>query len=121
MTINARRALYVAAVVAGWILLPGCASVSVKEDKWAPERLALPKRVYVADYEVPADVLAVGRSGEDLEEFRKAKVENFSAELCERISKRIAPAVPPIITASRSWRSRISSRWSTQRRHVFDA
>ena len=83
-----------AAVVAGWMLLPGCASVSVKEDKWAPERLALPKRVYVADYEVPADVLAVGRSGEDLEEFRKAKVENFSAELCERISKRIAPAVP---------------------------
>lgn len=76
------------------LMLVGCASISVKEDEWSAERLALPERVYVADFEVPAEVLAVGRSGEELEEFRKTKAENFSAELRERISKRIAPAVP---------------------------
>ena len=74
-------------------MLAGCASVSVKEDEWTSERLALPKRVYVADYDVPAEVLAVDRSGEELEEFRKQKAKNFTTALCERITKRIAPAV----------------------------
>ena len=74
--------------------LAGCASVGVKEDVWSSEALALPQRVYVANYEVPVEVLDVDRSGEDLEQFRKEKAANFNAELCERISKRIAPAVP---------------------------
>jgi len=76
------------------LMLAGCASIGVKKDEWSSERLALPKRVYVADYDVPAEVLAVDRSGEELEEFRQEKARNFTAELCERISKRIAPAVP---------------------------
>ena len=75
-------------------LLAGCASVSVKESQWAKERLALPKRVYVENYEVPAEALAVDRAGDELEVFRKATADNFTKELCERISKRIAPAVP---------------------------
>jgi len=75
-------------------LLAGCASVSVKESQWAKERLALPKRVYVENYEVPAEVLAVDRSGDELEAFRQATADNFTKELCERISKRIAPAMP---------------------------
>jgi hypothetical protein len=76
------------------VMLAGCASVSVKEETWSKERLALPQRIYVADYEVPAEVLAVDRSGEELEKFRQEKAKNFTAELCERITKRIAPAVP---------------------------
>lgn len=76
------------------LMLAGCASISVKEDEWSSERLAQPKRIYVMDYEVPAEVLAVDRSGEELEQFRQEKAKNFTAELCERISKRIAPAVP---------------------------
>jgi hypothetical protein len=76
------------------VLLAGCASVSVKEETWSQERLVLPQRIYVADYEVPAEVLAVDRSGEELEKFREEKATNFTAELCERITKRIAPAVP---------------------------
>lgn len=84
----------VMSVALGAVMLAGCASVSVKEDKWTQERLAMPKRIYVADYEVPAEALAVDRSGEEFEEFRKQKAESFTAELCERISKRIAPAVP---------------------------
>lgn len=76
------------------MLLAGCASISVKEGKWSSERLVLPPRVYVAAYEVPADVLAVDRSGQELEEFRRVKAENFTEELCRRISQRIAPAVP---------------------------
>lgn len=75
-------------------MLAGCASVSVREDKWTQERLALPKRVYVADYDVSKEVLEVDRSGEELDEFRKEKAKNFTAALCERITKRIAPAVP---------------------------
>ena len=75
-------------------VLAGCASVSVKEDRWTQERLALPKRVYVADYEVPAEALAVDRTGADLEAFRQEKARNFTAELCQRITARIAPAVP---------------------------
>jgi len=75
-------------------VLAGCASVSVKEDWWAQERLALPKRVYVADYEVPAEALAVDRTGAALEAFRQEKAGNFTAELCQRITARIAPAVP---------------------------
>ena len=75
-------------------LLAGCASVGVKEDQWTQERLVLPKRVYVKNYEVPAEVLAVDRTGAELEEFRRTTADNFTKELCERISKRIAPAVP---------------------------
>ena len=75
-------------------LVAGCASVSVKEDAWTQERLAMPERIYVKNYEVPPDVLAVDRSGEDLEEFRRMTAENFTRELCDRISKWIAPAVP---------------------------
>ena len=94
VSISPRGIVFAAVTVAGWMLLSGCASVSVKEDKWTPERLALPQRVYVADYDVPAEVLAVDRSGEDLEKFRQEKAKNFTAELCEWITKRIAPAVP---------------------------
>jgi len=75
-------------------LLAGCASVSVKEDQWTKERLALPKRVYVKNYEVPPEVLAVDREGPELEAFRKTTADNFTKELCERIGKRIAPAMP---------------------------
>ena len=75
-------------------LITGCASVSVKQDQWTQERLALPKRIYVKNYEVPAEALAVDRQGLELEEFRQTTADNFTKELCERISKRIAPAVP---------------------------
>ena len=75
-------------------LLCGCASVSVKEDQWTQERLALPKRVYVADYEVPVEALAVDRTGAELEAFRQEKAGNFTTELCQRITARIAPALP---------------------------
>jgi len=74
--------------------LCGCASVSVKEERWTQEKLAMPSRVYVAQYEVPAEVFAVDREGNDLQEFREEMAKNFSAELCERIGKRIAPAFP---------------------------
>ena len=76
------------------LLLCGCASVSVKEDKWTQERLALPTRVYVKNYDVPVPALDVDRTGAELEEFRRTTADNFNKELCERISKRIAPAVP---------------------------
>jgi len=89
-----RAARCVAFALAILPLLTGCASVSVKEDQWATERLALPKRVYVKNYELPPEVLAVDRSGGELETFRKTTADNFTQELCERISKQIAPAVP---------------------------
>jgi hypothetical protein len=76
------------------LALAGCASVSVKEDRWTKERLALPPKIYVMNYEVPTEVLAVDRDGAELEEFRRTTADNFTKELCERISKRIAPAVP---------------------------
>jgi hypothetical protein len=82
------------AMTAGCFLVTGCASVSVKEDKWSKERLAMPTRVYVADFEVPADTLDVDRTGPELEEFRQTVVKNFTDELSERITERIAPAVP---------------------------
>jgi hypothetical protein len=66
----------------------------VKKDNWTQDRLALPTRVYVKDYDVPAEVLAVDRTGAELEEFRQTTAKNFTLELCERITKRIAPAVP---------------------------
>jgi hypothetical protein len=82
------------ALTTGCFLMAGCASVSVKEDKWSKERIALPPRVYVADFEIPADVLDVDRTGPELEGFRQDVAKNFTAELCERITERIAPAVP---------------------------
>jgi hypothetical protein len=84
----------VLAAAAGCLLMAGCASVSVKEDKWSQDRLAMPARVYVADFEVPADALDVDRAGPELEDFRQTVLKNFTNELCERISERIAPAVP---------------------------
>jgi len=93
-----KRGMRFALRCSGWALvtaaLAGCASVGVKEDQWTRERLVLPTRVYVKDYEVPATALAVDRTGADLEEFRRTTADNFTKELCERISKRIAPAVP---------------------------
>lgn len=93
-----KRGMRFAVRCSGWALvtaaLAGCASVGVKEDQWTQERLVLPTRVYVKDYEVPAGALAVDRTGADLEQFRRTTAENFTQELCERISKRIAPAVP---------------------------
>lgn len=74
--------------------LTGCASVSVKNDSWTQERLAPPKRVYVADYDVPSKVLDVDRTGAELDDFRQSVAKDFTAELCARISERIAPAVP---------------------------
>jgi len=76
------------------VLLAGCASVSVKEDRWTGQPLVLPKRVYVRNYELPTEVLAVDRAGDELAEFRRTTADNFTKELCERIGKRIAPAVP---------------------------
>jgi hypothetical protein len=84
----------VAAVAVAFPLLAGCASVGVKEDRWTQEPLSVPTRVYVAQYDVPAGALAVDRGGEELEEFRRVTAKNFADELRERISKRIAPAVP---------------------------
>lgn len=75
-------------------MMAGCASVGVKKDHWTQERLSLPKRIYVENYEVPAEVLAVDRGGAELEEFRRTTADNFNKELCERMTKRIAPAVP---------------------------
>jgi len=75
-------------------LISGCASVSVKEDKWTQERLVLPTRVYVKNYKIPPAGLDVDRTGAELEEFRRATSDNFTKELCERISERIAPAIP---------------------------
>ena len=92
--VNVIRFASVALAAAATPLLTGCASVSVKEDTWSPDRLALPGRVYVADYDVPAEVLAVDRTGGELERFRREQAKTFTAELCERISKRIAPAAP---------------------------
>ena len=86
-------------VVALLPLLAGCASVSVKEDRWTEERLALPKRVYVKNYELPAEALTVDREGEELEAFRKTTADNFTRELCERTGGRIAPATPLTETA----------------------
>lgn len=80
--------------IAALLLAGGCASVSVKEDQWAAKPLALPKRVYVQNYDLPPEVLAVDRSGEELELFRKTTADKFTGELCERIGKRIAPALP---------------------------
>jgi hypothetical protein len=76
------------------LLIAGCASVSVKEDKWSKERLVMPTRVYVADFEVPADVLDVDRTGPELEGFRQGVAKNFTNKLCERITERIASASP---------------------------
>lgn len=88
-----RSALRLAGLGAA-LILSGCASVAVKDDQWTTERLTLPKRIYVGNYEVPADALAVDRAGEELEKFRRETADNFTKELCERIGKRIAPAVP---------------------------
>lgn len=93
LTIGSRSTLLALAALAG-VLMTGCASVSVKQDRWTGERLVLPKRVYVADYEVPPEALAVDRAGPELDEFRQEKARNFTAELGRRITARIAPAVP---------------------------
>ena len=94
MKIHPLRVGPVLAAAAGCLLMAGCASVSVKEDKWSKDRLAMPPRVYVADFEVPADALDVDRAGPELEGFRQTVLKGFTNELCDRITERIAPAVP---------------------------
>lgn len=76
------------------LLLVGCASVSVKQDRWSQEPLIPPTRVYIADYKVPSESLNVDRAGAEMEEFRAKMAQNFTAVLCEKITARIAPAMP---------------------------
>lgn len=86
-------------LIAGWSpLLLGCASVSVKKESWTPGKIALPAKVYVAEFSAPAEVLKVDREGVELEAFRTALTENFSVNLREQITAGIAPAQPLLAT-----------------------
>ncbi len=90
-------------ILAGVACLPflvGCASVSVKKDSWTKEKIALPPKVYVAEFSAPDEVLKVDREGADLEAFRAALAEDFSANLREQITAGIAPA-QPLLAATR--------------------
>ena len=78
--------------VAVLLLLCGCASVSVKEDRWAPGRLEAPRAVLVADYEMPDSALRVDREGAELAAFKSELSSAFSDMLIERLSERVAPA-----------------------------
>jgi len=74
-----------------------CASVSVRETtphlpRKAP--ISVPKKIYVAEYGAPESAFEVDRSGEKLQQFIKQKRAKFAKVLAQRISKRVAPAVP---------------------------
>lgn len=76
------------------VFASGCASVSVREERWSSEKITKPAMVYVADFEAPEGSLRVDREGRDLAEFRAGLARAFSAELRDRISGTIAPARP---------------------------
>ena len=86
--------LRILAIVAWSPLLLGCASVSVKKESWAPGKIALPAKIYVAEFSAAPEVLKVDREGAELEAFRTALAGNFSASLREQITAGIAPARP---------------------------
>lgn len=75
----------------GIIALAGCASVSVKTEKWSTARPELPPRIFVDTFKLPADALRVDRKGNQLEEFTAETQKAFSADLAERLSKAVGP------------------------------
>jgi len=74
------------------LVLCGCASVSVKEDRWQPGGLEAPRKVVVADYKMPDSALRVDREGSELAGFKSELSATFSGMLVERLSERVAPA-----------------------------
>jgi hypothetical protein len=86
----AARQACVAAVAS--LLLCACASVSVKEEKWAPEQLAAPRAIVVDDYATPDAALRVDRDGAELAAFKTEFSGAFSEMLVERLSAGVAPA-----------------------------
>lgn len=79
------------ALIAGLLTLAGCASVSVRDERWTATP-QLPKKIYVAAFADRAEGLRVDREGADLEAFRRELREDFAAALAERLTKSIAPA-----------------------------
>jgi len=73
-----------------------CASVSVERvasiENRTPE--TRPDQIFVAPFEVEADALRVGRTGEDLTEFRRALGKSMQKQLIAYLSQSIAPAAP---------------------------
>ncbi len=88
------------------LVLCGCASVTVKEEKWAPGRLGAPPAVLVADYDLPESALRVDREGAELAGFKSEFSSEFSGMLIKRLSERVAPArrlAPGTLPAKGDW------------------
>lgn len=73
----------------GFLLLAGCASVSVKDQEVnnLPGGRLKPTKIYVRDFDLPLDTLNVDRSGAELEAFKKQSIESMSAALLAEIVK----------------------------------
>lgn len=74
------------------VLLPGCASVSVKREVFSPgsKPPTSPEAIYVRPFVLQG--LRVDREGEKLSAFKTEFQAGFSQVLTERLSKHIAPA-----------------------------
>ena len=74
-------------------LLAGCASVSVGNihPKGTPPK-SLPAKIYVEEFEAPAESFRVDRSDRDLKEFIANERHKLAAALVVQLSKYIAPA-----------------------------
>ncbi len=80
----------------GVVLLSGCASVSIKDERYGgevAEPSRLPDQIYLVNFEAPLDAFQVDRAGGELEIFRKDYVEYLSAALAERLRKHLTPTV----------------------------
>jgi hypothetical protein len=79
-------------LIALGVLLPGCASVSVKREVFHPgsQPPTSPESIYVRPFALQG--LRVDREGEKLTAFKTELQAGFSQMLTERLSKHIAPA-----------------------------
>ncbi|MEX1116824.1 MAG: DUF4410 domain-containing protein [Akkermansiaceae bacterium] len=88
------HSIKLAAVCAVGLLLASCASVSVKEARFAVQKKALqaPSRVFVRPFTFDGATIDADRAGVALVQFKTDVSNQMAEELAERINKHIAPA-----------------------------
>lgn len=95
--------------------LSACASVSVDKVTHVDDVPPAPQKIYVQDFEAPAEVLRVDRGGKSLEAFRNSLRKQLAEAIARRVNKRLCAAevLPENAAPPRSQAWLVSGRFLT--------
>ncbi|MCX7712058.1 MAG: DUF4410 domain-containing protein [Chthoniobacterales bacterium] len=76
----------------GVFVISGCASVSISKYKPINSPNSKPQKIFVRDFDVPANVFYVDREGSELLDFRIETQDRLTRQLVRRLSENVLPA-----------------------------